>query len=80
MGRKLAYDYLFYWENICCYLRISFTLAEINLRKKTLLHLEHVKIKWFARIHSSQFLVCKSETQLITRSETIDLIEPETGK
>jgi hypothetical protein len=49
-------------------------------KKDTLLHLEHVKIKWFARIHSSQFLVCKSETQLITRSEAIDLIEPETGK
>jgi hypothetical protein len=45
-----------------------------------IIYLEHIKIKRFARILPFQLLVCICKTQLITRSETFNFIEPKTGE
>lgn len=44
------------------------------------LHLEHIKMKRFIRIHPPQLLISICKTQLITGSKSVDFVEPKTGE
>lgn len=39
-------------------------------------HLKHIKAKWLLRVHSSKLQICICKAELVTRCESINLIEP----
>lgn len=51
-----------------------------GLKVFAIYHLEHIEIKRFCRIHPSQLQIGVCKAQLVSRSEMVDLIKPETGK